>query len=280
MSHRLGKIVTRNWVLCGRTLAFENGTNPRESSCESDLFYAFENEGEAYSLQIRSEVEMLIGEKLAIDLAAGHRTSRTHAKQLSKLSSADRLGSRMKEVTQILSRVNAGDARAADELLTLIYRQLRRLAAARLNAENPNITLQVTELVSEAYLRLLGQDRPQTWHDRSHFFGAASEAMRRILVDHARRKQSLKRGGAVQKLQLNESFVADQNKSDEILAVHEALDELQAHDAEAAKLVKLRYFVGMRHAEVAQVMGISKRSADRLWLIARTWLYRRLDKDR
>ena len=186
----------------------------------------------------------------------------------------------MEEVTEILSRMNEGDGKAADELLTLIYRQLRRLAAARLNGENPNITLQVTELVSEAYLRLLGRGSAQTWHDRSHFFGAASEAMRRILVDHARQKQSLKRGGAAQRLQLDESFVADQNKLDEILAVHEAVDELQEHDAEAAKLVKLRYFVGMRHSEVAQVMGISKRAADRLWLIARTWLYRRLDADR
>lgn len=186
----------------------------------------------------------------------------------------------MEEVTEILGRINAGDKMAADELLNIIYQQLRRLAAAKLNAENPNITLQVTELVSEAYLRLLGQGSPQTWHDRSHFFGAASEAMRRILVDHARRKQSLKRGGTAQRLQLDESFVADQNKSDEILAVHEALDELQKHDAEAAKLVKLRYFVGMRHSEVAQVMGISKRAADRLWLVARTWLYRRIGADR
>lgn len=183
-------------------------------------------------------------------------------------------------VTEILGRISAGDTKATDELLTLIYQQLRRLAAAKLNNENPNITLQVTELVSEAYLRLLGHGSPQTWNDRGHFFGAASEAMRRILVDHARCKQSLKRGSNARRLQLDESFVADQNKSDEILAVHEALDELEQHDAEATKLVKLRYFVGMRHSEVAQVMGISKRAADRLWLIARTWLYRRIGTDR
>ena len=186
----------------------------------------------------------------------------------------------METVTEILSRINAGDTKAVDELLTLIYRQLRRLAAARLSQENPNVTLQVTDLVSEAYLRLLGKDSVQTWDDRSHFFGAASEAMRRILVDHARQKQSLKRGGNAQRLQLDDSFVADQNSSDEILAVHEALEELQKHDADAARIVKLRYFVGMRHTEVAQVMGISKRAADRLWLIARTWLYRRIGPDR
>jgi len=181
------------------------------------------------------------------------------------------------EFSNILRRSEDGDGRAAmEDLLRLVERELRDLAAARLKRENSAITLQVTDLVNEAFIRLADDANANNWQNRAHFFGAASEAMRRILVDHARRKNSLKRGGKGGKVQLSESFLAVEERADELLAVHEALDELESHDKQAAELVKLRYFVGMKHHEAAEAMEISKRIADRLWVVAKTWLFKAL----
>jgi len=181
----------------------------------------------------------------------------------------------MTEFSQLLNRLSQGDAEAMDDLLRLVQSELRALAQAKLIGEKSGITLQATDLVNEAYLRLAGQESP-SWKNRSHFFGAASEAMRRILVDHARRKKRLKRGAHGERYELSNAFLAVEQKSDELLSVHEALNELETHDGQAAELVKLRYFVGMKHHEAAEAIGISKRAADRLWLIAKTWLYRAL----
>ena len=166
-----------------------------------------------------------------------------------------------------------------DDLMRLVQVELRGLAEAQLKREKTGITLQATDLVNEAYLRLVGGE-PPNWQNRSHFFGAASEAMRRILVDHARRKHRLKRGGQAERFELSPAFLAVEQRSEELLAVHEALDELEAHDKQAAALVKLRYFVGMKHHEAAEAMGITKRVADRLWLVAKTWLFKTLKSDR
>lgn len=183
----------------------------------------------------------------------------------------------MSDFTRLLERLDQGDSGAMDDLLELVQLELRGLAGAQLKMEKPGITLQATDLVNEAYLRLVGQQQEAPkWQNRSHFFGAASEAMRRILVDHARRKQRLKRGGQAEKIELSPAFLAVEQRSDELLAVNEALHELETHDSQAAELVKLRYFVGMKHHEAAEAMGISKRVADRLWLIAKTWLFKTL----
>lgn len=182
----------------------------------------------------------------------------------------------MSEVTRILNQIEAGDEPAIEILMAVVYRELHQMASARLRRENADITLQPTELVNEAYMRLVDEDGRGSWCGRQHFFGAASEAMRRILVDHARSKRSLKRGGGQLLFHLDEAFVADQNKATETLAVHDALNDLEEHDAQAAQLVKLRYFVGMQHQDAAEAMGISKRVADRLWSVAKIWLFRRL----
>lgn len=180
----------------------------------------------------------------------------------------------MPEVTQILSQIESGDPQAADQLLPLVYDELRRLAAARLADEKPGHTLQPTALVHEAYVRLVDSDHARQWHGRNHFFAAAADAMRRILVDHARRKKSEKRGGGKPRAEMQEDAVADSEESDEILAVDEALDRLAEADPQAARLVKLRYFAGLSIDEAAQALGISSRSADRLWSYARAWLKR------
>jgi RNA polymerase sigma factor (TIGR02999 family) len=175
------------------------------------------------------------------------------------------------DVTQLLSAIDAGDAKAADQLLPLVYEELRRLAASKMAQEKPGQTLQATALVHEAWLKLAGSNQQQ-WRGRSHFFGAAAEAMRRILIDKARHKASLK-GGLNQPLeQIHESRIELAAPSDEILAVHEALDSLAAEDATAAEVVKLRYFVGMTIPEIAEALEISPRSADRNWVFARAWL--------
>ncbi|HUD81981.1 MAG TPA: ECF-type sigma factor [Candidatus Saccharimonadales bacterium] len=177
----------------------------------------------------------------------------------------------MSDVTRILEAVARGDQSSADELLPLVYEELRKLAASRMANEPPNQTLQPTALVHEAWLRLAGSNRQQ-WRGRSHFFGAAAEAMRRILIDKARRKASLKRGQDQPLEELHESRIEAPVPQDEILAVHEALDALAAEDATAAEVVKLRYFVGMTIPEIAEVLEISPRSADRHWVFARAWL--------
>jgi RNA polymerase sigma factor (TIGR02999 family) len=180
----------------------------------------------------------------------------------------------MTDVTQILSAIERGDLRAADELLPLVYEELRRLAANKLSREGPGQTLQATALVHEAYLRLVDRPDARGWNGRQHFFAAAAEAMRRILVDHARHKKSLKRGGEWGRAELHEGAVGAPEASEEILAVDEALAGLAAADPKAAELVKLRYFAGLSVDEAAQALGISPRSADRLWAYARAWLRR------
>ena len=177
----------------------------------------------------------------------------------------------MSEATQILERLQHGDPKAADQLLPLVYDELRRLAAAKMAQEKPGQTLQATALVHEAWLRLAGADEQQ-WRGRSHFFGAAAEAMRRILIDKARRKASLKRGADQRPEELHESEIEMPAPAEEILAVHDALDALAAEDARAAEVVKLRYFVGLTISEIAESLGISPRSADRHWHFARAWL--------
>jgi RNA polymerase sigma factor (TIGR02999 family) len=181
---------------------------------------------------------------------------------------------RVSDVTQILTAIERGEPQASDALLPLVYDELRRLAADKLARENPGHTLQPTALVHEAYLRLVDVDRSREWNGRMHFFAAAAEAMRRILVDRARQKKSRKRGGARTRIEFRDDLLAATEDSDEILAVHENLDQLAAVDAQAAELVKLRYFAGMTIDETARALAISPRSADRLWSYARAWLQR------
>jgi RNA polymerase sigma factor (TIGR02999 family) len=181
------------------------------------------------------------------------------------------LSSIVSNATHILEALAQGDLKAADQLLPLVYQELRKLAAQKMANEAPGQTLQPTALVHEAWLRLAGSNRQQ-WHGRSHFFGAAAEAMRRILIDKARRKASLKRGQDQPLEELHESRIELPVPQDEILAVHEALDALAAEDATAAEVVKLRYFVGMTIPEIAEALEISPRSADRHWVFARAWL--------
>jgi len=185
----------------------------------------------------------------------------------------------MSEVTRIFDAVQRGDPKAAAELLPLVYDELRRLAAQKMADEVSGHTLQPTALVHEAWLRLLGNETPH-FKTRAHFFAAAAEAMRRILVDHARRKTSLKRGGGSEREELHESQLALTAPPDELLAVHEALAELAGKDPAAAELVKLRYFVGFSLEETAAALGLSPRSAGRLWAFARAWLRHAIESER
>ena len=180
----------------------------------------------------------------------------------------------MSDISHILSAVEQGDTHAAEQLLPLVYEELRRLAAQKLAQEKPGQTLQATALVHEAYLRLVGGDQTQHWNGRGHFFAAAAEAMRRILVDRARRKKSRKRGGTWARVPFEQADLAAPESAGEVLAVDEALAGLAAADAQAAELVKLRYFAGLSIPETAQALNISARSADRLWAYARAWLRR------
>jgi RNA polymerase sigma factor (TIGR02999 family) len=180
----------------------------------------------------------------------------------------------MSHVTQILPPIESSDPAVAEQFLPLVYDELRRLAAQKLANEKPGQTLQPTALVHEAYLRLVNVDKSREWHGRTHFFAAAAEAMRRILVDRARQKKSQRRGGARARVEFREELLPDREDSDEILVVHEALAGLAVVDPQAAELVKLRYFAGLSIDETAQVLNISPRSADRLWSYARAWLQR------
>ena len=182
----------------------------------------------------------------------------------------------MKDVTQILSRIEAGDARASEELLPLVYDQLRRLAAQRLIQEKPGQTLQATALVHDAYLRLVDGESSQHWNSRGHFFAAAAEAMRQILVQNARRRGRVKHGGGRTRIDLEDLEIAAPERSVDLLALDEALTQLAAADSQAAELVKLRYFAGCTIPEAADVLGVSPRSADFLWAYARTWLFQKL----
>jgi RNA polymerase sigma factor (TIGR02999 family) len=184
----------------------------------------------------------------------------------------------MSEVTQILSAIEQGDPHAAAQLLPLVYGELRKLAAAKLAQEKPGQTLQATALVHEAYLRLVDGEKTQSWHSRGHFFAAAAESMRRILVDQARRKQADKHGGGRLRVDLPEDLAAPEPRSDDLVALDEALSRLEGHDPDAARLVKLRYFAGLSHQEAAGAIGISRGAADRLWALGRAWLFRQLSK--
>jgi RNA polymerase sigma factor (TIGR02999 family) len=184
----------------------------------------------------------------------------------------------MSEVTSILSAIAEGDPHAAEQLLPLVYTELRRLAAQKLAHEKPGQTLQATALVHEAYLRLVGADKDQHWDNRGHFFAAAAEGMRRILVENARRKQRLKHGGGRVR-QAGEQELASPERSERLLAVDEALDRLAALSPTAAELVKLRYFAGFTNAEAASLLGMSPRKANQVWAYARAWLREELGED-
>ena len=178
----------------------------------------------------------------------------------------------MADITQVLKALDQGDPQAAAQLLPLVYDELRRLAAARLAAEKPGQTLQATGLVHEAYLRLVGSDPEPHWDGRRHFFAAAAEAMRRILVENARRKKRLKHGGAGQRVDLVEADLILEPPAEDVLALDEVLDRLAGEDATAAELVKLHFFAGLSLEEAGKALSLSRASAYRLWTYARAWL--------
>jgi len=180
----------------------------------------------------------------------------------------------MSDVTRILSAIEQGDPSAATELLPLVYEELRKLAAGRLSQEKPGQTLQATALVHEAYLRLVGSDGTQKWDSRGHFFAAAGEAMRRILIDRARHKATIKGGGQFDRRPLDKDVTAPPEKLDDLLALDEALDRLAEADKVAADLVKLRYFAGLTNEQAAEALGMSPRTAYYAWDYARSWLRR------
>jgi RNA polymerase sigma factor (TIGR02999 family) len=182
----------------------------------------------------------------------------------------------MSEVTSILSAIEQGDPHAAAQLLPLIYDELRHLAAQKLAQEKPGQTLQPTALVHEAYLRLVDAEQAQHWNSRGHFFAACAEAMRRILVEHARRKHSRKRGGHLARQDLDALEIAIPEGPEDLVALDEALTKLAATDKTAAELVHLRFFAGLPLPEVAQMLGLAPRTADRLWAYARAWLHQEI----
>jgi RNA polymerase sigma factor (TIGR02999 family) len=185
----------------------------------------------------------------------------------------------MSEVTHILAAIDAGDPHAGDQLLPLVYDELRRLAAHRLVHEAPGQTLQATALVHEAYLRLVGTEPVTHWNSRGHFFAAAAEAMRRILVEQARRKRRICHGGGRKRVELDEAGPLSRPPNDDVLSIDEALTRLAARDPVRAQLVKLRFFAGLTMPEAAQALGISLATAERYWTFARTWLYAELKPD-
>jgi RNA polymerase sigma factor (TIGR02999 family) len=182
----------------------------------------------------------------------------------------------MSDVTQILNAIEQGDPQAAEHLLPLVYKELRELAAQKLAHEKPGQTLQATALVHEAYLRLVNTDKPQSWNSRSHFFAAAAEAMRRILVENARRKRSERRGGGVRRLNLDQGDALAAAPPDDLLALDETLERLTSHDPKAARLVKLHCFAGLTVEQAAETLGMSRSNAYRMWTFARAWLYSQL----
>ena len=182
----------------------------------------------------------------------------------------------MNDVTRILSAIEQGDPQAAEGLLPLVYDELRKLAAQKLAKENPGQTLQATALVHEAYLRLVDPDEARHWNNQGHFLAAAAEAMRRILVEQARRRAAIKRGGQHAREPLDLAEIAAPGPDEQLLAIHEALDGLARTEPEAATLVKLRFFGGLTTQEAADALGISVRAASDVWAFARTWLHRQL----
>jgi RNA polymerase sigma factor (TIGR02999 family) len=185
----------------------------------------------------------------------------------------------MTEVTRILAAIEQGDPQVAEQLLPLVYSELRRLAARKLAHEVPGQTLQATGLVHEAYLRLVDVEKAQRWNSRGHFFAAAAEAMRRILVEQARRKRRLKRGGVKERVDLNDVEIAFVGPADDIDALDDALARLAQKHPEKAELIKLRYFAGLSVNEAAEVLGVSTSTADRHWTYARAWLFRELSPE-
>ena len=181
----------------------------------------------------------------------------------------------MSDVTRILNAIEHGDEKASEKLLPLVYEELRLLAAKKMSQEPPGQTLQATALVHEAYIRLVGSEG-RNWNSRMHFFYAAAEAMRRILIDNARRKQRLKRGGGQQKIDLEDAEIAIEECSEDLIALDEALAKLARTDKVKADLVKLRYFAGLTLEQAASVLGLSKTTAKRHWTYARAWLYRQI----
>ena len=185
----------------------------------------------------------------------------------------------MSDVTHILQAIQQGDPKAADELLPLVYEELRKLATHRMASEASGHTLQATALVHEAWMRLVGSENPK-FDGRAHFFAAAAEAMRRILIDRARRKRAVRHGGGQERVELDEADFAIQKDDDQLLAMNDALDKLTAQNKMEAELVKLRYFVGMTTAEAAEVLGITEAAAKHYWIHARTWLYQEITSAR
>jgi RNA polymerase sigma factor (TIGR02999 family) len=183
----------------------------------------------------------------------------------------------MSEVTRILSAIEQGDPDAASQLLPLVYDELRKLAAHKLARETPGQTLQPTALVHEAYLRLVGENDEQHWDSRGHFFAAAAEAMRRILVENARQKASLKRGGDRDRVDAVDGLLAAPEPREDLVALDAALTKLAGTDKQAAELVQLRYFAGLPIREIAEILGISPRTADRLWAFAKAWLHQEIE---
>lgn len=183
----------------------------------------------------------------------------------------------MSDVTRVLDRVQQGDAEAAEQLLPLVYEELRRLAAHRMASEPPGQTLQPTALVHEAWLRLAGEEKDR-WAGRAQFFSAAAEAMRRILIERARGKARLKRGGDWQRVDLESLDLAETADDDTLWAVHEALDKLAAIEPTGAELIKLRFFAGMSNADAARALGLAERTAKRTWAYSRAWLHQELSR--
>ena len=183
----------------------------------------------------------------------------------------------MNDVTRILSAIEQGNPQAAEQLLPLVYDELRKLAAHKLARETPGQTLQPTALVHEAYLRLVGEDEEQSWDSRGHFFAAAAEAMRRILVEIARQKASLKRGGGQNRMDVVDSLLAAPEPREDLVALDAALTKLAETDKQAAELVQLRYFAGLPIREIAEILGIAPRTADRVWAFAKAWLHEEIE---
>jgi RNA polymerase sigma factor (TIGR02999 family) len=194
---------------------------------------------------------------------------------LSRVLAGDRMAHAVSDVTVILERAQQGDPHAAGELLPLVYEELRKLAAHKMSTESPGHTLQPTALVHEVWLRLVrGND--QSFENRRHFFAAAAQAMRRILIERARHRDRACHGGQLQRVDMDAVELAAPLPDEDLLALDEALDQLAGFDATAAELVKLRFFVGVAHAEAARMVGLSRSGADRAWVFARAWLYQQL----
>ncbi len=185
----------------------------------------------------------------------------------------------MNDVTRVLSAIENGDPAASEKLLPLVYDELRRLAASRMSRESPGQTLDATALVHEAYVRLVDAENAQQWNSRGHFFGAAAEAMRRILVERARHRRSLKSGGDRQRVPIDDIQIAAPEAGVDLLALDEVLEKLAKHDPRKAELVKLRFFAGLTTEQAAEALGISTSTADNDWTYARCWLRLEMEKD-